>query len=368
MVSKRRALEHRLCLASALALPLCLLLSACGGDGTSSVENIPPPPVTPTPTSTPTATPKPAATPTPAPASDAYPVSRAGTYGLIGRLTVDPGTGYPADWTVRTIAPGDFTMTVASASDGERSFSLNAPPGVLPGGRTSIEAGPATGWSINSNGYTRGGFREAPPFGAGTNLGVNLFVDPGYSYVSMGEWEWPVILTGNPTNATNFGELLFVMGDRTPASGIPVSGSAKYDAHSLAMQSSSGAQGIPFTLTADFGLRTIATRIDQDFKNTGAPGGVDLDPMDFPPIQGIHVGGSAPFTNEGLFNIPLAGTVNFAYEYVASPPASEAAVGQMNGALFGPHAEQVGGTFSIQRTTDQLPLYQDAFVGQQRPH
>jgi len=37
----------------------------------------------------------------------------------------------------------------------------------------------------------------------------------------------------------------------------------------------------------------------------------------------------------------------------------------MNGAFFGPHAEQVGGTFSIQRTTDQLPLYQDAFVGKQ---
>ena len=87
--------------------------------------------------------------------------------------------------------------------------------------------------------------------------------------------------------------------------------------------------------------------------------------MDFEPIQGIHVAGSAPFTNDGLFNILLSGTVNFAYEYVASPPPSEAAFGEVNGAFYGPKAEQVGGTFFIQRMTDQLPLYQDAFVGQQ---
>jgi hypothetical protein len=49
-----------------------------------------------------------------------------------------------------------------------------------------------------------------------------------------------------------------------------------------------------------------------------------------------------------------------------TPPPSQAATGDMNGAFFGPHAEQIGGTFSLQRSGDQLPLYQDAFVGQQR--
>jgi hypothetical protein len=352
-----------------VALPLCMLLSGCGGDGTYGAASIPPPPPavptpTPSPTPTPTPTPTPAAagTPSPAPPKDAYPVTRAGTYDLIGRLTIDPGTGIPSSWTNRSIAPGEFAMTVADRPDGGSSYSLNAPPGVFPGGRTSIDSGQPASWSTNSNGYTRGIFAEVPPFGVGTNLGVGLFVDPGFSYVSMGEWEWPVILTSNPTNSTNFGALLFVNGDRTPASGIPAAGTATYDAHSLVMLSSSGTQGIPFKLTADFGLRTIATRIDQDFKNTGGPGG---DPMDFEPIQGIHVAGSAPFTNDGLFNIPLSGTVNFAYEYVASPPPSETAFGKVNGAFYGPNAEQVGGTFFIQRMTDQLPLYQDAFVGQQ---
>jgi hypothetical protein len=36
----------------------------------------------------------------------------------------------------------------------------------------------------------------------------------------------------------------------------------------------------------------------------------------------------------------------------------------MNGAFFGPHAEQVGGTFSLQNPGGAT-LMQDAFVGQQ---
>jgi len=361
-------------LSGTIALPLCLMLAACGGDGSTSVASIPPPPPPPAPTPTSSPIPAPTSTPTPtptsaqtstptlAPAKNAFPLTSAGNYDLIGRLTIDPGTGNPGDWTNRTILPGEFTMTVTDTPAAELKYSLTAPAGILPGGLTSVTSGQLLGWSINSNGYTRGGSAEALPFGAGTNLGTGVYLDPGYSYVSMGAWEWPEILSGNSTNATNFGQLLFVNGDRTPPSGIPASGTAIYDAHSLQLQSSSGALGIPFTLTADFGLRTIATRIDQDFRNSGGPGS---DPMDYTPIQGIHVGGSAPFSSNGTFDIPLSGTVNFAYEYVPSIPPSQAAIGDMNGAFFGPHAEQVGGTFSIQRTTDQLPLYQDAFVGKQ---
>jgi hypothetical protein len=39
----------------------------------------------------------------------------------------------------------------------------------------------------------------------------------------------------------------------------------------------------------------------------------------------------------------------------------------MNGAFFGPHAEQVGGTLALDRADGSL-LLQDAFVGQQHPH
>ena len=352
-----RRRDRRMFFMSTVVLPLCLTLAACGGGGSVGVASIPPPPSTPTPTPT-AATPTP--TPAQAPAADAYPVSRGGNYDLIGRLTVDPGTGVPGDWTNRTLGAGEFSMTVGN---GGSSYTLNGPASALPGGASSISASPIASWSINPNGYLRGLFNEAPPFAAGTNDGVGLYVDPGYSYVSMGYWGWPTILTANPSNATNFGQVLFVSGDRTLPSDIPASGTATYDAHTLLMLSSSGSPGIPFTLNADFGLRTIGTRIDQDFKNFGPSDG---DPMDTDPIQGIHVSGSAPFRNDGSFDIPLSGTVNYSYENMPAPPPSQAATGDMNGAFFGPQAEQIGGTFFLQRSGDQLPLYQDAFVGQQR--
>jgi hypothetical protein len=330
------------------------------------------------------------------------PATRVGNYDVIGRLTIDPGTGHPADWTYRQAAPGEFTMTVANQPVRGLSYTLNAPAGLLPAGLTTLQVqSPRTTWDINlppsdsyrypaygdteqllgqrltafakapdgtekqflSYDFTRATAGSRPLAGDNYQLEATLLYDVGYSYVSMGEWNWPVLLNGNPTNATNFGQLLFVNGDRTPASGIPVSGTATYDARTLVMLSSNGTPGIPFTLTADFGLRTIGTRIDQDFKNFGVDDG---DPMDTDPIQGIHVSGSAPFSNDGSFDIPLSGTVNYSYENMPTPPPSQAATGDMNGAFFGPHAEQIGGTFSLQRSGDQLPLYQDAFVGQQR--
>jgi len=39
----------------------------------------------------------------------------------------------------------------------------------------------------------------------------------------------------------------------------------------------------------------------------------------------------------------------------------------MDGAFFGPHAEQIGGAFAVAPADGSL-LIQDAFVGQQKPH
>jgi hypothetical protein len=133
-----------------------------------------------------------------------------------------------------------------------------------------------------------------------------------------------------------------------------VSGNATYDARTLTLWSH-GATGIPFALTADFGQRTMSTRIDQDYLYTS-----QVDATTF----GIHVGGSAPFTNDGLFDIGLSGTANYSANNSPQTPPSQAVTGAMNGAFFGPHAEQVGGTFSLQNSGGAT-LMQDAFVGQQ---
>jgi hypothetical protein len=405
-------LDPRTSFTGAIALPLCLALSACGGGGGGTdVASIPPPPVTPTPTPT----------PPPPPASNALmttiggytlvnsldvqtswlesPATRDGKYDLIGRLTLTPQNGDPSSY--RAVLPGEFTMATnlyfGRDSGDFPSYSLTAPAGVLPGGLTSL--GPATiagSWDINqsvayfygnpyesqlqavgqrltafdkaqdgsetklfSYDFTRGTTSATTSLGSGKSLSATLDYDIGYSYVAMGEWSWRVVDL-NGAAAGDSGDLLFVNGDRTPASGIPVSGTATYNAHTLALLSTNFTAGIPFTLTADFGQRTIATRIDQDYRyNAGA--GLDGDPA-----VGIHVGGSAPFSNNGLFDIPLTGTANYSYNNAQVAPPTEAVTGDMNGAFFGPHAEQVGGAFSVERPSGAL-LLQDAFVGQQHP-
>ena len=83
--------------------------------------------------------------------------------------------------------------------------------------------------------FTRGTATSMQPL-IGQSLSSTLDYDIGYSYVAMGEWSWRVVDL-NGAAAGDFGDLLFVNGDRTPASGIPVSGTATYDAHTLALLS-----------------------------------------------------------------------------------------------------------------------------------
>lgn len=384
--------------ASISALPLCLLLSACGGGGDGTfIASTPPPPVTPTPTPTPSL---PSGTVTYTyPRANSLdvkeswldsPATRTGHYDLIGRLTLAPGSGATQ---FRATAPGEFGLTVSNSGPGWLSYVLSAPAGILPSGATPSVVSPEISWDINptvayrySNPYgdtaqylgqrltgfdkaadgterplfsydfTRGATGFSASLGAGSYSRTTLDYDIGYSYVSMGEWSWRVVdLNGTPVPGSDFGDLLFVNGDRTPASGIPVSGNATYDARSLALWSDSGIQGLAFTLTANFDQRTMSTRIDQDYRYTSSVDG---------PILGIHVGGSAPFSNSGVFDIPLAGTANYSATNSPVTPPSQSVTGIMNGAFFGPHAEQVGGTFSLQNPGG-TPLMRDAFVGQQ---
>jgi hypothetical protein len=208
---------------------------------------------------------------------------------------------------------------------------------------------------------TRGGYYQRLNFSPDKNIASALAFDEGYSYVSMGEWDWWFVHLDGGT-AGGFGQLFFVYGDRTPAAGIPTSGTATYDAHTFASLANNLTRGIPFTLTADFGARTISTRIDQDYRYNP-----DGDILDYP-APGIHVAGAAPFSTSGSFAIPLSGTANYSGGYplnTPETPPSQAVTGTMNGAFFGPQAEQVGGTLSLQNSAGAT-LLQDAFAGQQR--
>jgi hypothetical protein len=361
-------------------------LSACGGGGggDSHVASVPPPPQP--------------------PAAEKLDVklswldragTRTGTYDLFGRLTQTPGGGDPT--TYRAVAPGEFTFAIGKLSDIFK-YTLNAPAGILPGGATALaNTSPKISWGtdltygnqlveggskwtqylgqrlvayqVNSDGseeesesydFLRGTSSSTQPLGS-KQLQSTLTYDVGFSYVAMGEWSWRTVDLNGAAAGDN-GDLLFVEGNRTPGSGIPISGKATYDAHTLQLLGpvwDSGAPGVRFTLTADFGQRTMSTLIDQNYHYT------DELPASGDAILGIHVSGSAPFDNTGAFDIPLAGTVNYSAFNTPVTPPSEPVTGQMNGAFFGPHAEEVGGTLALDRTDGTL-LIQDAFVGQQR--
>lgn len=398
-------IDRRLRVTSAVGLSLCLLLCACGGGGSFEVASMPSPPPTPSPTPTPTPAPSvqlPAGTTTYVyPRTDSVqikstwldsPATRVGSYDLLGRLTLYPDPGTAIDPTNRPIQAGEFTMTVGPPTDSGLVYTLNPPTGVLPGDLPSALARSSLiSWDINSTvayrytniygdtpqyfgqrltgqtptgtqlfsyDFTRGISGSAQAFGPGTNFTTYLDYDIGYSYVAMGEWSWGIFdLKGNLTGGS--GSLLFVNGDRTPQSAIPASGTATYDARTLKLFSASGSRGILFSLTADFGQRLISAQIDQPYSfNTQQPAAIYFAP-------GIHVGGSAPFTNSGTFDIPLTGTATWDTEDNLVPNLpSQPVAGTMNGAFFGPHAEQVGGTFSLNRANGSQ-LMQDAFVGQQ---
>lgn len=390
MFRKSQFLALRIGFVSTATLPLWMLLSACGGDGTA-VAYIPPPPTTPTPT------PSTIVTQTswlPSPAT-----SEGNSGYLTARLTTTPETGGSSS--SRSGSLNDFSITTTlPKADGPFQYRLNASPGIFPGGLTSISVSSGeVSWDINlppaqsyryDNPYgdtiqyvgqrltasskdsdgrltqflaydlTRGKTGFLQPLTPDRNLRTTLDYDIGYSYVAMGEWSWQVVDL-NGTASGNSGDLLFVNGDRTPGSALPPSGTATYGAHSFALLAASGNRGIPFALTADFDHRTMSTRIDQDYLFDQSNSATEA-------AIGIHVGGSAPFTNDSFgnanFNIPLIGTANYSPSNLAVTPVAQAVSGILNGSFFGPHAEQVGGVFSLQNAGGTT-LAQDAFVGQQ---
>ena len=353
--------DWRHSLTSTATLPLCLLLSACGGGGGTPVASTPPPPVTPP--AGPTAASIDVET-----AWLESPATRAKNYDLIALRTGSSG-GISSS---KFATAGEFRL-YSSKTNGRFEYKLEGPSGFLPGSLTQMSLPvPIQSWEFNFGGpnyryenpygdyqqffgqnlkeyevysdgtkklredydFTRASYQNAvTQLPSGQLISESLLFDSGLSYVAMGEWAWGTVTANADGTATPTGDrssVYFVFGDRTPASGIPSSGTATYDARTLAQ--------LPFTLTADFGRGSISTEISKE--------------------SVFDVSGSAPFSNDGSFGIPLAGSAN-----------SHSATGSLDGAFFGPGAEQVGGVLSVSQSGGAV-LMQDAFVGQrgQSPH
>jgi hypothetical protein len=173
--------------------------------------------------------------------------------------------------------------------------------------------------------------------GGGRTFNSQLDYSTGLSYVSLGQWNWWI--SDNATgNTEEYTSLYFVHGDRTPAGAVPASGTATYSGQSL------GAL-IDVSLAADFGQRSIAAQLNRDAQTFGDQIG------GFTTVASVDLHGTGSITTAGSFAVPLTGTVD-------TTPAA----GALDGAFFGPNAEQVGGVFSVGNTAGQA-LVQDAFVG-----
>lgn len=162
-------------------------------------------------------------------------------------------------------------------------------------------------------------------------------------YVSFGQWNelvgQPVPGTAGGYNTVSAKRIIFVQGIRTEPADIPVSGTASYlmDGSDLSM---------PFSFIADFGARTMAASLD-------IQGGYSEDTSGFFP--GVSAKGVAPITSAGDFLIALNG---FRIDAAGKPfdPVS----GELNGALFGPQAAQIGGVY-------QFMGQSGTFVGTRKP-
>ena len=398
-------------LAALLAAPLAL--AACGGGGGGGVNSAAsaPPPVAVAPT------------PTPAPASAVSvtigtipsPATRPGAYDTIARVDRYPSGSPPGEARSRLAAPADVRITAyqPTSAPHDVSYTVQFAQQDLPAGLSSLTTVvPGRSYDASPNG-SFGSYRDASrgqypikfgqDFAASvansdgsqrtilsdryanaapdtTNATVdgkpffhNATVDVGLSYVAFGSWAWgidePQSAGGNRIEA---GVVRLVYGDRTPAGTVPTTGRASYTATAAGIGGGFASnstdvivhEALRFALVADFGQRSISTRITQDFKTEAFPDGDrGVQVLTTP---GFDLSGTGSFASAGSFSIPLAGTMT-GYDPRNSQlpifsPTTFAVSGALDGAFFGPAAEQVGGVFAV-GLTPGASLYSDAFVG-----
>ena len=324
-----------------------------------------------------------ASTPSPLPASGQSPTpaitvstasspgTRAGTYDTIA--LIDRGGRVPGPSANRLGAPGEIKITTyqSTANGGERSYTLDFPTAQLPGGQTnftgaipvwnitnpvttSLKIGDQATYTTDSGSGSISRLQDesvttSTDIGGGKILQSQLVFNVGLSYVSLGQWDFWVSdrATGN---TDEYDSVYFVNGDRTAASAVPVSGTATYVGQSLGISTDvanrGGAAGSPIdvVLNADFRQRSIAAQLNRASATYGdAVGG-------YTTIAAIVLHGTGAIGVPGTFAIPLLGMVD-------TTPVT----GSLDGAFFGPGAQQVGGVFAVGSTPGQS-LVRDAFV------
>jgi hypothetical protein len=181
---------------------------------------------------------------------------------------------------------------------------------------------------------------------------------------------------------------IMTFGQRTAASDMPLTGTARYRLQSLLAQqggcdaSAEDCSGFrdDRTLDADFAKNRLTAQIDtqvnQSIWETDEEGYPITDENGDQKLIGSTViasrlAGSASISTTGEFAIGLAGTGTVkTIAPTGTPPVpdlSRPLTGSITGAFFGPKAAEVGGIWSIPSLGSDGTVFQgfDAFAGQQ---
>lgn len=363
------------------SLAMIMTLTACGGGGGGGegVASTPPPPPAPA---------GPASASLVSTSVDiapiASPATRPGKVDAIALIDRYPSSGSP---TSRLAGPSEVKITTyqTGPSPNDISYSIEFASSELPGNKSTLTGVmKATSADVSSNGsftgYRDGTLGKYPirfgdrltvtnKYSDGTQKTVTTLDNPsesseeviesigpdkvlwyqlaynvGLSHVSLGEWMWKEVTVapdGRWIAVTDEGDVYFVHGDRTPAGAIPTSGTATYSAASL--------HSINIAFTADFGQRSMSAQLNRDYSMFGdSVGG-------YTTVPGVDLHGTGSISSPGGFSIPLAGSV-------ANGGPSQPATGSLDGAFYGPQAEQLGGVIAVGQTPGS-PQISDAFVG-----
>lgn len=374
-----------------LALLLILGLAACGGGGGGEIASAPPPvalaPVT-TPTAAPSGPTLVSTELTRTPLSG-YTALTEGTYPAIAvayrraegsKIANTFGTETFAD-----LAPSAVRLSV----EPNRTYSIEfAVPGIP--ARQSFDLGHETLLNVGglgvvsdfgrhvlntyrySDGSTRfvetdGLFgdgripvRETSP-GVGEAYGLQLILETpdavagSLRYVSYGSWNRIGFeVSGNTSSnfrSSPYDEVRFVTGRRTQPGELPVTGTANYTAlvggTQAVNQDLGGAIRIAaMKLVADFGARSMSAAIDVPFEPDNDCCRATL---------GIAAAGRGPIDPTGDFRVALSGTTNL------GGPTTNPLSGTLQGAFFGPAADETGGV--IQLLQGGVPVFLGSFAG-----
>lgn len=358
---------------------LGLSLAACGGGdgGVASAPPLPPPPVRLTSTEV---------VKTPLSSSD-YAGLVPGSYGAIAiaydRAESPNGTDIGAQSTrllgasdVRLIADPatrNYTVQIALADyPASQTFDL----GHQDGGRIlGIIETEFANHVVKTEHYSDGSTQKieydvvsgsaAQPIidtSATTAEGYYLGYSLGLKYVSWGTWSHLYMSRPTPTSYGS-GQLFkertisFVAGRRTEPGELPITGTASYDltfGGEAVIQKDQGVSIATASLDADFASAAISATLHAD----ADPG----DSFEAGPIRGLHATGTGTIASSGDFAIPLTGTTSL---YEGGPDPNDYPIdGTMQGAFFGPAAEETGGV--LQLFQQGTPLYAGTFVGGRR--